>query len=103
MLNLLNNAYKFTEEGGVSVFAEKDSRGKIIKIMIDNTGMKIREDIVPDLFKKYSSFGKDKNRKIGGPGLGLAISKEIIEAHGGEIWYEPMSKGNRFCFTLPIE
>jgi len=103
MLNLLNNAYKFTEEGGVSVFAEKDSRGKIIKIMIDNTGMKIREDIVPDLFKKYSSFGKDKNRKIGGTGLGLAISKEIIEAHGGEIWYEPMSKGNRFCFTLPIE
>jgi two-component system, OmpR family, sensor histidine kinase VicK len=106
--NLLDNAIKFTkeEEGTVSIVVEKkkDSNNnntnnkEIVIVSIKDTGSGIDSDIFPRLFEKFVS----KSSK--GTGLGLFISKSIIEAHGGKIWAENNSdgKGATFAFSLPI-
>lgn len=110
--NLVGNSIKFCEEGdtiSVSVSVENtvhdterrsSGRGnKILVVRVEDTGRGIDPEILPKLFKKFVS----KSEK--GIGLGLFISKNIVEAHGGEIWAEPPSKekGATFSFTIPID
>jgi signal transduction histidine kinase len=95
--NLLSNAIKFTEGGTISVRVGINPQNKKeIIISIKDTGVGIDPTVLPELFTKYSS------RSIGGIGLGLYISKNIIEAHGGKIWVEnnPDGKGVTFFFAL---
>lgn len=109
--NLVGNSIKFCEEGDtISVLVSVEnsvrdterrssSRGnKILVVRVKDTGRGIDPEILPKLFKKFVS----KSEK--GIGLGLFISKNIVEAHGGEIWAEPPSKekGAAFSFTIPI-
>ncbi|HYX57349.1 MAG TPA: HAMP domain-containing sensor histidine kinase, partial [Nitrososphaeraceae archaeon] len=95
--NLLNNAITFTKEGSISVSIEKNDTQAIVTIT--DTGEGIDPQILPQLFSKFAS------KSFQGTGLGLFISKSIIEAHGGKIWGENNfngEKGATFCFTLPL-
>ncbi|MFZ0512902.1 MAG: ATP-binding protein [Candidatus Nitrosopolaris sp.] len=96
MSNLLNNAIKFTEEGIISEI--KDNRKKEVLVTIKDTGQGIHQDIVPRLFSKFAS------KSFQGTGLGLFISKSIVEAHLGKIWAENNADGNgaTFTFSLPV-
>jgi two-component system sensor histidine kinase VicK len=96
--NLLSNALKFTMEGRIAIITEKEDNNLVI-IKVKDSGRGIDPEIFPKLFEKFSS----KSEK--GIGLGLFISKSIIEAHGGRIWAENNTdgKGATFTFTLPIE
>src|SRR5918912_597804 len=94
--NLLNNAVKFTEEGVISVSAE--TKGDQVIITIRDTGQGIASEIAPRLFSKFATKSET------GTGLGLFISKSIVEAHGGKIWAENNSddKGATFSFSIPL-
>ena len=95
--NLLNNAIKFTNEGIITVSTEK--KDNEVLVSIKDTGAGIDAEILPRLFTKFTT-----KSETGGTGLGLFISKSIIEAHGGKIWAENKSngKGATFTFSLPI-
>lgn len=102
--NLINNAIKFTSKKGgtISVAAEKRNGSKNdnqeVVVNIVDTGEGIHHEIIPRLFTKFAS------KSNSGTGLGLYISKSIIESHGGRIWAEnnPDGKGAIFSFSLPI-
>ena len=105
--NLLSNAIKFTKEGSILVKVEKEKVGKedrnkkedAIVVSVKDTGMGIDSDIMPKLFTKFTT------KTYHGTGLGLFISKSIIEAHGGRMWAENNTDGKRgatFYFSLPL-
>ncbi|HYW10043.1 MAG TPA: ATP-binding protein, partial [Longimicrobium sp.] len=98
--NLLGNAIKFTPAGGeVTVAAERD--GHFVRFSVRDTGVGIAAEHLPRLFDR---FWQVKRGAKGGLGLGLAISKGIVEAHGGCIWAESIpGAGSTFFFTLPAE
>jgi len=96
MLNLLDNAGKFTKRGSITITTEiKSDR---VQVTIKDTGTGIHPEIYPKLFSKFAT------KSDRGTGLGLFISKSIVEAHGGNIWAESGSqqKGATFIFTLPL-
>ena len=98
--NLLSNAIKFTTDGSVTVIAEKkDKDDNFILLSIHDTGTGIDSEMLPKLFTKFAT-----KSQIGGTGLGLFISKSIIERHGGKMWAENNSdgKGATFAFSLPL-
>jgi signal transduction histidine kinase len=94
--NLLNNALKFTEEGYISISTEK--KGEDVIVTVKDTGVGIDQEILPRLFSKFVT----KSEK--GTGLGLYISKNIVEKHGGKIWARNNvdGKGATFAFSIPI-
>ena len=94
--NLLSNAVKFTKEGTISISTEKKYND--ILVSVKDTGRGIDSEILPRLFSKFAS------KSFEGTGLGLFISKNIIEAHGGKMWAENNSdgKGATFAFSLPL-
>jgi signal transduction histidine kinase len=102
LANLLGNAIKFTQKGTITISADirsnRDNNTEEVIIRIRDTGVGIHPEIMPRLFTK---FGTRSDR---GTGLGLFISKGIVEAHGGRIWAENNSdgKGATFSFTLPL-
>jgi signal transduction histidine kinase len=100
--NLISNALKFTAEGGsVRLQALRDNRDGII-VRVQDTGVGISPDEVASLFQKYQQSTSGKTSEQKGTGLGLVISKMIVEAHGGKIWVESEEgKGSTFAFTLP--
>lgn len=104
MENLIDNALKFTPEGGtVEVCARHSSDPGMIEIEIRDTGPGINERDQKRLFTMFYQIETDSARTAGGLGLGLVISKGIIEGHGGRIWVESeLGKGSSFKFTLPI-
>jgi signal transduction histidine kinase len=97
VMNLLDNAIKFSEDGIISVTTTIDPDSKNITISVRDSGNGIDADIVPRLFSKFATSSER------GTGLGLFISKKIVEAHGGKIWAENNKdgKGATFGFTLP--
>jgi two-component system, OmpR family, sensor histidine kinase VicK len=96
--NLLSNAIKFTakKNGVISISAERKEKEVIVRIR--DTGEGINPEIIPRLFTKFAT------RSFSGTGLGLYISRNIIEAHGGKMWAEnnPHGEGATFTFTLPL-
>jgi two-component system sensor histidine kinase VicK len=96
--NILNNAVKFTKEGNIIIATEKKDNGQEIRVKVKDTGAGIDPEVMPRLFSKFVT-----NSQIG-TGLGLFISKSIIEAHGGKIWAENNSdgRGSAFTFSLPL-
>ena len=106
LYNLLDNAIKFSEEGIISLAVERkrnnkdnDDAKEVIVISVKDTGSGIHPEIMPKLFSKFAS------KSFSGTGLGLYISKGIIEAHGGKMWAEnnPDGKGASFSFSLPLD
>jgi len=100
--NLLGNALKFTDQGGVIISIMPDSWNQGIKVCVADSGLGMPAEDLPKLFGKYIQLGGATGRHVGGTGLGLAISKQIIEQHGGKIWVESeLGKGSKFWFTIP--
>jgi two-component system, OmpR family, sensor histidine kinase VicK len=102
IFNLLDNAYKFTDESDtISITLEKESinNKRFAIIQIKDTGKGIDSEIMPRLFTKFTT------KSYKGTGLGLFICKNIVEAHGGKIWAENNKdgKGSTFSFSLPLE
>jgi signal transduction histidine kinase len=95
--NLLDNALKFTKEGDIVITTQKLKDNQELMISIKDSGTGIDPEILPQLFKKFATKSEQ------GTGLGLFISKNIIEAHGGTMWGENNSEsnGSTFYFTLP--
>jgi two-component system sensor histidine kinase VicK len=95
--NLVGNAIKFTQEGNISIDTRIEDGSNLV-VSVKDTGKGIESHILPRLFTKFATMS------ISGTGLGLYISKSIIEAHGGRMWAENNSKGKgaTFSFSLPI-
>jgi signal transduction histidine kinase len=102
LLNLLSNALKFTEPGGrVTVRAFRD--GDTVVTEVTDTGCGIAEADLPRLFRRFGQLDMSATRAHGGAGLGLAISKAIVEAHGGSVFVRSTpGAGSTFGFTLPM-
>ena len=98
LYNFISNAIKFTQEGNIDILLEKMQNDEDVVLSVRDTGSGIDPDILPRLFTKFAT------KSHIGTGLGLYISKSIIEAHGGRIWAENNSngKGATFSFSLPI-
>jgi signal transduction histidine kinase len=101
--NLVSNAIKFTEQGGMTISVGYRPEHNTAEVCIKDTGTGIPEDDIPKLFQKFQQLGDPEKRQTGGTGLGLAICKEIISQHGGKIWVESkLGEGSAFYFILPI-
>ena len=96
--NLVNNAIKFTKQGTITIILKREYKTNQATVTIKDSGPGIDPEIIPHLFSKF----KTKSEK--GLGLGLYISKNIVEAHGGKIeaYNNPNSKGATFIVTLPL-
>ena len=97
--NLLNNAIKFTQQGHITISTEKEKKyGKEVIVKVKDSGSGIDLDIMTRLFTKFAT------KSHTGTGLGLFISKSIVEAHGGRMWAENNlgGKGATFSFSVPI-
>jgi len=100
VINLLSNAIKFNDPGGNVNFKAERRNGEILFEVSDN-GIGISEDAMKHLFERF--YRAEDKLARGGTGLGLYITKQIIEAHGGRVWVESkIGEGSTFSFTLPI-
>jgi len=101
LLNLLDNAIKYTPNGGkisISAFT-KDG---FVQVDISDTGIGISEKDIPRIFERFYRVDKARSRELGGTGLGLSIVKHIVQAHGGQVWVESeLGQGSTFSFTIP--
>ena len=102
LANLVDNAVRHTPAGGrVEVAVYRD--GPAVRVEVLDTGEGIAPADLPHVFERFYRGEKSRSREHGGAGLGLAICKGIVEAHGGRIWAEARSpQGTRVSFTLPI-
>ncbi len=100
--NLVSNAIKCTEEGSITIHAEEQDTHVLVSVK--DTGMGIAPDNMEKLFRKFSQLDDVETRRVEGTGLGLYISKGIMEKQGGSIWAESEGegKGSTFFFTLPV-
>jgi PAS domain S-box-containing protein len=102
MMNLLSNALKFSPQGGqITVGARLED--DMVKVWVADQGVGIPPEALPNLFHRFFRVDNQDTRSIGGTGLGLALVKEVVKAHGGRIWVESVvGVGSTFFFTLPI-
>jgi signal transduction histidine kinase len=102
LYNLLSNAVKFTDAGEVSVSAEIE--GGFLHVVVSDTGVGIREEDQAKVFEEFTQVNSALGRQHEGTGLGLALTKRLVEAHGGRIWVESRyGAGSRFHVLLPLE
>lgn len=103
IINLIQNAVKFTDSGGTITIRTLQSDKDKVQVTVEDTGMGIAKEEIPFIFEKFYKADKSRGLDKKGTGLGLAIAKEILIAHGQEIHVEStLGKGSRFIFTLPI-
>lgn len=100
--NLINNAAKYGVEGGRIELSARLLNG-FLEVEIYNDGRPIQPNELPMLFKKFSRLDNPDKKKVKGTGLGLYITKQILEAHGGQIRVEPRAAGNAFIFQIERE
>lgn len=102
LFNLMSNALRHTPAGGtVAVSAElRDDR---VLISVRDTGTGIPPEDLPHVFERFYRADRSRARSTGGSGLGLTIAKQIVEAHGGQIWAQSwLGAGSTFAFSLPL-
>jgi signal transduction histidine kinase len=103
IFNLLSNAVKFTPEGGrIGLKAQK--RGPDVLFSITDTGIGISSENKERIFEAFEQVDSSLDRKTQGTGLGLTLTKRMVELHGGKIWVESdgENKGSTFSFLLPL-
>lgn len=102
LINLLNNAVKFTEQGKVRIESQVEETSLVTRVI--DTGIGIRQEDMDTLFRPFRQLDSGITRQYDGTGLGLSICKRLVETMGGRIWVESeWSKGSTFSFSLPIE
>jgi len=106
MINLVNNAIKFTDAGGkIAIRAQKKDSSTVL-VTVKDTGIGIPAEKLEDVFQEFTQVDTSTTRKVGGTGLGLPISRRLIEMHGGRLWAESTGipgEGSTFLVELPIE
>jgi len=105
LINLVNNAIKFTANGKITMRAAKMDGARIL-ITVKDTGLSISADHLESIFQEFSQVDTSTTRKAGGTGLGLPISRRLIEMHGGRLWAESTGiagEGSTFFVELPVE
>jgi CheY-like chemotaxis protein len=107
MLNLVGNAIKFTEEGEIVVRVDpaKESSGRqaVLKVTVADSGIGIDPEKASQIFEPFSQADASTTRKYGGTGLGLTISRQLVEMMGGRIWLESSpGRGSIFAFTVRL-
>lgn len=101
--NIISNALKYSPEGGTITF-RCWQQGKRLRVSISDEGVGIPKANLPKIFDRFYRVDRARSRQLGGTGLGLAIAKDIIHAHGGDIWAESeWGKGTTISFTLPFK
>ena len=102
--NLLDNALKYTPEGGAITVGAHAEGGGMIRFSVKDTGVGIAAAELPRLFERFYRVDKARSRELGGTGLGLAIVKHLAKSHGGEVGViSDINRGATFWFTLPVE
>ena len=100
--NLVENAIQHTDSGG-EVRIESVVEKGLTKVCVVDNGEGIPEEAIDLIFDKFVQINNFQDAEVGNIGLGLAIAREIVEAHQGKIWCESkIGKGSRFCFTVPV-
>lgn len=104
LLSLLSNAIKFSKKEGGTVTVMARREGDNAKFSVRDTGIGIKGDELDRIFKEFEQLDSGNTRKYGGIGLGLAITKKLVELHGGKIWVESkFGVGSTFIFLLPLK
>ncbi len=101
--NIISNALKYSPDGGKVTFKVIE-KNDVIEVSVSDQGMGIPKDNVEKIFERFYRVDKARSRQMGGTGLGLAIAKEMISAHGGDIWASSVEgKGTTITFSLPYD
>ncbi|MGB3641286.1 MAG: ATP-binding protein [Rivularia sp. (in: cyanobacteria)] len=101
LFNIIGNSIKFTESGKVEVSAQENKEQ--LSITISDTGIGIPPEKHDKIFESFEQADGSTSREYGGTGLGLAVTKQLVELHGGTIWVESeVGEGSSFTFTLPV-
>ena len=107
LLNLLGNAIKFTEVGSVSLRVETDGDVSVptaLRFTVTDTGIGIADDKLDRVFERFTQADSSTTRRFGGSGLGLTISRRLVELMGGRIWVQSqVDSGSTFAFSVPFE
>ena len=105
--NLLSNALKFTSNGEIAInidFKKNEDKSIVVEIQVQDTGIGINPEKLPDIFKPFMQGSIDTTRKYGGTGLGLTICKNLVEMQGGKITVNSkVNEGTTFSFFIPYE
>jgi signal transduction histidine kinase len=102
LANLIGNAVKFSEAGG-RIMVRGRAKGPDLVVSVKDQGIGIAAEALPHLFERFYQVDASGTRQQGGAGLGLHISKQIVEAHGGRIWADSeVGEGSTFSFAIPI-
>ena len=101
--NIISNALKYSPEGGTITFKVVEKNG-FIEISVSDQGLGIPKENLEKIFERFYRVDKARTRQMGGTGLGLAIAKEMISAHGGDVWAKSIEgEGTTIAFTLPYD
>jgi len=101
--NLLANAVRYTDSGGRVTLTVEQSAGDV-QVEVTDTGVGIAADELPHVFDRFYRVDRSRSRATGGAGLGLAVVKYLVEAHGGRVWVRSApGQGSTFGFALPAE
>src|SRR5476651_2717554 len=107
LLNLLGNAIKFTESGEVSLRVTQGGDSSVptaLRFTVSDTGIGIPDEKLGQVFERFTQADSSTTRRFGGSGLGLTISKRLVELMGGRIWVESeVGEGSVFAFAVPLE
>jgi CheY-like chemotaxis protein len=107
LLNLLGNAIKFTESGEVTLRVASDANPSVptaLRFSVSDTGIGIPDEKLSRVFERFTQADSSTTRRFGGSGLGLTISKRLVELMGGRIWVESeVGNGSLFAFAVPFE
>ena len=102
LINFLDNAIKYTPEGGRVIVSAAEKDSKDIQFSVEDNGIGIPKEDLSRIFERFYRVDKGRSKELGGTGLGLSIVKHLVQAHGGRVWVESqLGKGSTFYFTLP--
>jgi signal transduction histidine kinase len=111
LTNLVSNAHKYTPEGGSLVISaesspnhwDPDGAGQVVHVWLRDNGIGISPEEQPRIFQKFFRSEDTKAREVPGAGLGLNITRSLVEMQGGRIWFESQYRqGTTFHFTVPV-
>lgn len=104
LINLIDNAFKFTESGTIDVGYNYNAKGNKVIFYVKDTGIGMNQDQINYIFERFIKLEENTTKIYRGAGLGLAICKNIVHLLGGELWVDSeLGKGSTFHFSIPIE